>query len=92
MVHDADHPDFIIDLFDAHILAREHGAEFDLQIIAQGVSFTLKVRTKSEGALRVHPREVFELASSYGRSDFLCVAGIEQKQIVRWCDSVQGAD
>ena len=83
---------FIIDLFDVHILAGEHGAEVDLQIIAQGVSFTLKVRTKSEGAIRVQPREVFELASSYGRSDLLCVAGVEQKQIVHWCDSVQGAE
>ena len=91
-MHEADYPDFIIDLFDAHILAGEHGAEVGLQIIAQDVSFTLKVRTKSEDALRVQPSEVFELANSYGRSDLLCIAGVEQKQIVRSCDTVQGAD
>ena len=46
------------------------------------------VLRKSADALKMRPREVFELARRYGRPDIVCPIGADQPQISRWCSNV----
>ena len=67
-----------------------------LQVIRSGLRYwdELKtpqrdlVRGKVQDALKVQPREVFELARFYARPDLICDAGSTYKQIGSWCESV----
>ena len=67
-----------------------------LQLIRSGVRYwdELKtpqravVRAKAADALRVQPREVFEIARFYGRPDLVCGTDSGQPQIERWCQNV----
>jgi hypothetical protein len=46
------------------------------------------VRARAAEALRVQPRDVFEIARFYARPDLVCGADSGQPQIERWCQNV----
>ena len=46
------------------------------------------VQMKATDALKVQPREVFEIARSYGRPDLICEPGGVHRQIDQWCEDV----
>jgi hypothetical protein len=46
------------------------------------------LKSRSADAMKMRPREVFELARRYGRPDIVCPMAADQPQISRWCSKV----
>jgi hypothetical protein len=47
------------------------------------------VRGKIKDALKVQPRDVFEIIRAFGRVDLICGEGVDYPQIKQWCEGAQ---
>ncbi|NND55884.1 MAG: hypothetical protein HKN57_01395 [Xanthomonadales bacterium] len=67
-----------------------------LQIIRSGMRYWDRLsrperellREKTADGLKMRPREVFQLARRFSRPDLVCLDGVDQPQIERWCTGV----